>query len=298
MFYFIGEKIGEFLSRKENQASLQFYFDKFDLHRPIVKAIRIALSGSLHLPAEGELIDHIVEAFATIYTSQNPGAFKSVSSAHILCYAIILLNSDIHNPNVYKHMTQEEFIQNIRPSISNTELTDMQLGEIYRDIRQTPISFNSSASDQFLALCAPKLRGFLKKKTDKWNSFWTDHFFVLTKSCLYYFQDDSSKSKDSPLGMIQLIGCEVTMDSNHPLQIKIKCAKGQTSLQFVKFKGVPTFVHGVTQVILEAPNENSAQKWFYRLRQSVVCSNFNPVSVDPNNNTISSGLTDLTGESS
>ena len=275
----LGDKIGEFLSRRENQPILQYYFDKFNLKCPFIPALRVALSGSLRLPGEGELIDHVVEAFATIYTSQNPGAFSSISSAHILCYAIILLNSDLHNPSVPRHMTQDEFVHNLRPSITPKELSDSQLAEFYHDIRQNPLSFNSSASDQFLALCAPRLRGFLKKKSNRWNSFWTNHFFVLTNSCLYYFQDDSAGSKDTPLGMIELIGVDITPDPKKPLRIIIS-SKESEELQYVKFRNMPTLVRGISEIQLEAPNHKAAQKWFYRLKQSVVCSNFHVAPAD------------------
>ena len=275
----LGDKIGEYLSKRGNEFILQYYFDKFDLRCPFLDAMRTALSGAMHLPGEGELIDRVVEAFATIYTSQNPGVFASISSAHILAYALILLNSDLHNPGVPRRMTQEEFISHLRPSILEKEISDEQLRVIYTDIKQNPFTFNSSSADQFFALSAPRLRGFLKKKSDRWNSFWTLHFFVLTNSCLYYFQDDSSNSKDTPLGMIELLGVHVSMNPRKPTRIIIK-SDDSRDLQFVKFRSMPILIQGVSEMLLEAPNEKSAQKWFYLLQKSVVASSFHAAPAD------------------
>jgi guanine nucleotide-exchange factor len=63
-------------------------------------AIRRFLSG-FRLPGEAQKIDRLMEKFAERYCKDNPGTFKNADTAYVLAYAVIMLNTDAHNPMVW-----------------------------------------------------------------------------------------------------------------------------------------------------------------------------------------------------
>lgn len=70
------------------------------------------------LPKEAEKIDRIIQAFALHYSKSNPkrtshyrGGWDTI---HLLSFAIIMLNTDLHSPNVKQRMTQADFVKNLR----------------------------------------------------------------------------------------------------------------------------------------------------------------------------------------
>lgn len=50
------------------------------------------------LPGEAQKIDRIMEKFAERYCRDNPAAFACADAAYLLAFAIIMLNTDAHNP--------------------------------------------------------------------------------------------------------------------------------------------------------------------------------------------------------
>ncbi|KAF3657441.1 Brefeldin A-inhibited guanine nucleotide-exchange protein 5 [Capsicum annuum] len=84
--------------------SMNFSGMKFDL------AIREFLKG-FRLPGEAQKIDRIMEKFAERYCADNPGLFKNADVAYILAYAVIMLNTDAHNPMVWPKMSKDDFIR-------------------------------------------------------------------------------------------------------------------------------------------------------------------------------------------
>ncbi|CAA2998750.1 brefeldin A-inhibited guanine nucleotide-exchange 5 [Olea europaea subsp. europaea] len=84
--------------------SMKFSGMKFDV------AIREFLKG-FRLPGEAQKIDRIMEKFAERYCADNPGLFKNADTAYILAYAVIMLNTDAHNPMVWPKMSKSEFVR-------------------------------------------------------------------------------------------------------------------------------------------------------------------------------------------
>ncbi|XP_052182190.1 brefeldin A-inhibited guanine nucleotide-exchange protein 5 isoform X2 [Diospyros lotus] len=104
--------IGDYLGQHEEFAlavmhayvdSMNFSEMKFD------SAIREFLKG-FRLPGEAQKIDRIMEKFAERYCADNPGLFKNADTAYVLAYAVIMLNTDAHNPMVWPKMSKADFI--------------------------------------------------------------------------------------------------------------------------------------------------------------------------------------------
>ncbi|KAL4180654.1 hypothetical protein AMTRI_Chr12g233700 [Amborella trichopoda] len=105
--------IGDYLGQHEEfpLAVMHAYVDsmkfsglKFDA------AVREFLRG-FRLPGEAQKIDRIMEKFAERYCADNPGLFKNADTAYILAYAVIMLNTDAHNPMVWPKMSKSDFIR-------------------------------------------------------------------------------------------------------------------------------------------------------------------------------------------
>ncbi|KAG3045490.1 hypothetical protein PC121_g21238 [Phytophthora cactorum] len=58
-------------------------------------------NGGFRLPGEAQKIERMVEAFAQCYWDDSRTAFSSADTAMIIAYSIIMLNTDLHNPQIY-----------------------------------------------------------------------------------------------------------------------------------------------------------------------------------------------------
>lgn len=51
-----------------------------------------------------------MEKFAERYCKQNEGVFASADGPYLLAFAIIMLNTDVHNPKAEQKMQCEDFV--------------------------------------------------------------------------------------------------------------------------------------------------------------------------------------------
>ncbi|XP_061368937.1 ARF guanine-nucleotide exchange factor GNOM-like [Gastrolobium bilobum] len=105
-------------------------------------ALRLFLE-AFRLPGESQKIQRVVEAFSERYYEQSPHILANKDAALVLSYSIILLNTDQHNVQVKKKMTEEDFIRNNRRINGGNDLPREFLSEIYHsicknEIRTTP----------------------------------------------------------------------------------------------------------------------------------------------------------------
>ncbi|KAL3532432.1 hypothetical protein ACH5RR_005953 [Cinchona calisaya] len=96
---------------------------------------------TFRLPGESQKIQRIMEAFAErFYDQQSSEVFVSKDSVFILCYSVIMLNTDQHNPQVKKKMTEEEFIRNNRAINGGNDLPREYLSELFHSISSNAIT--------------------------------------------------------------------------------------------------------------------------------------------------------------
>jgi len=84
-----------------------------------------------------------MEKFAECFTSQNEGVFQSADTAFILAFSVIMLQTDLHNPNIKpeKRMTVDMFIRNNKGiSVDGGDLPDELLEGIYKRIQAQPFT--------------------------------------------------------------------------------------------------------------------------------------------------------------
>ena len=129
----LGPKIASYLS--SNIPVMYAYFQTFDMHdKSFVESMRMAFSNSsITVQGEGEFVDKIILVFSEVYCLQNPNKFQSADIAYKLAYALILLNSDLHNPKLRTHMSCQQFVDNTRGVVSEDTISDSDLADIYTD---------------------------------------------------------------------------------------------------------------------------------------------------------------------
>ena len=75
----------------------------------LVQALRQFL-WSFRLPGEAQKIDRMMETFAQRYCQLNPNIFSNTDTCYVLSFAVIMLNTSLHNPSVKEKSTLEQFI--------------------------------------------------------------------------------------------------------------------------------------------------------------------------------------------
>ncbi|KAJ6683864.1 hypothetical protein OIU85_007550 [Salix viminalis] len=105
-------------------------------------ALRLFLE-TFRLPGESQKIQRVLEAFSERYYEQSPLILANKDAALLLSYSLIMLNTDQHNVQVKKKMTEEDFIRNNRHINGGSDLPREFLTELYHsicknEIRTTP----------------------------------------------------------------------------------------------------------------------------------------------------------------
>ncbi|KAF4507031.1 hypothetical protein G6O67_005708 [Ophiocordyceps sinensis] len=134
--------LGDFLSKKGNDAILEAFMDQFDFSgKRIDEALRVLLE-TFRLPGEAPLIASIVDSFADKYCSgKSPDEVANKDAVFILTYAIIILNTDQHNPNLKssKRMTFDDFSRNLRGQNDGQNFSIKYLQDIFDSIKSNEI---------------------------------------------------------------------------------------------------------------------------------------------------------------
>jgi brefeldin A-resistance guanine nucleotide exchange factor 1 len=135
--------LGEFLSKKGNETVLEYFMKAFNFKsKRVDEALRVVLK-TFRLPGEAPLISRIVAAFSEAYSATEGVASGTTDkdAVFILTYAIILLNTDQHNPNVkhQRRMKLEDFSRNLRGQNGGHDFDSDYLSEIYNSIKADEI---------------------------------------------------------------------------------------------------------------------------------------------------------------
>ncbi|CDO53216.1 similar to Saccharomyces cerevisiae YDR170C SEC7 Guanine nucleotide exchange factor (GEF) for ADP ribosylation factors involved in proliferation of the Golgi, intra-Golgi and ER-to-Golgi transport [Geotrichum candidum] len=143
----IGEYLGE--GDPEHIAIMHAFVDLMDFsNKSFVDAMRVFLQ-AFRLPGEAQKIDRYMLKFAERYISDNPSVFANADTAYVLAYSVILLNTDLHSPQVKNRMTFDDFLRNNRGINDGSDLPAEYLQEIYNTIRDDEIKL---LSEQHAAL--------------------------------------------------------------------------------------------------------------------------------------------------
>ncbi|KAM3725285.1 IQ motif and SEC7 domain-containing protein [Dirofilaria immitis] len=152
----IGEYIGH-LHDPFQSSVLNHFVDQIDLHgMEIDVALRHTLS-FFRLPGEAQKIERIMQVFSAHYSICNPdkvALFHSADTIFILAFAIVMLNTDLHSPNIKPSLKMKvgDFINNLRGIDAGYDIDRALLVRIYRRIRDSPFSTGSDHVSQVIVV--------------------------------------------------------------------------------------------------------------------------------------------------
>uniref|UniRef100_H3DNA5 Cytohesin 4b n=1 Tax=Tetraodon nigroviridis TaxID=99883 RepID=H3DNA5_TETNG len=265
--------IGEFLGERE-ELHLQTLKAFVDLHEfsdlNLVQALSRQFLWSFRLPGEAQKIDRMMEAFATRYCDCNANVFQSSDTCYILSFAIIMLNTSLHNPCVKDKTTLERFISMNRGINNGGDLPDELLSKLYESIHSEPFKIpEDDGNDLTHTFFNPDREGWLLKLGGRVKT-WKRRWFILTDNCLYYFEFTTDKE---PRGIIPLENlcvrevpyprkpfCLELYNPNCPRQ-KIKACKTETDGRVVEGKH--------QSYTISAPSAEERDSWIDAIRASI-----------------------------
>ncbi|ESP04558.1 hypothetical protein LOTGIDRAFT_81977, partial [Lottia gigantea] len=137
------QMIGEFLGNLQNQFNMEvlhYFTEAIDLSGLQVDMALRKFQGYFRMPGEAQKIERLMEAFASRYCACNPDQakyFKSADTIFLLAFAIIMLNTDLHNSNIKpeRKMKQDDFIKNLRGIDSGDDIDRDLLFGIYERVK-------------------------------------------------------------------------------------------------------------------------------------------------------------------
>ncbi len=134
--------LGDFISKKGNEEYLEAFVDLFDFsEKRVDEALRLLLE-SFRLPGESALIERIMVCFAKKYVANSTQQdVEDEDAIYILAYAILMLNTDQHNPKFkgQKRMVIDDFARNLRGVNGGKNFAPEFLEAIFEAIKSNEI---------------------------------------------------------------------------------------------------------------------------------------------------------------
>ncbi|CCM03853.1 uncharacterized protein FIBRA_06002 [Fibroporia radiculosa] len=131
--------LGDFLSKPDNIDVLKAFMGLFDFKDKSVADAMRELLETFRLPGESQQINRITETFAEVYISTQPAEVKSQDAVYVLAYSIIMLNTDLHSPQIRKRMSIDDYKRNLKGVNDGTDFSPEYLQAIYDSIRKREI---------------------------------------------------------------------------------------------------------------------------------------------------------------
>ena len=195
--------IGDYLGERSdfNEAVLKAFVELHDFTDLIlVQALRQFL-WSFRLPGEAQKIDRMMESFAQRYCQLNPEIFTNSDTCYVLSFAVIMLNTSLHNPSVKDKPTVDQFVSMNRGINDGGDLPRELLVSLFDSIKTEPFKIpEDDGNDLMHTFFNPDREGWLWKQGGRVKS-WKRRWFILNDNCLYYFEFTTDKE---PRGIIPL----------------------------------------------------------------------------------------------
>ncbi|PNJ88270.1 CYTH1 isoform 11 [Pongo abelii] len=225
---------------------------------------------SFRLPGEAQKIDRMMEAFAQRYCQCNNGVFQSTDTCYVLSFAIIMLNTSLHNPNVKDKPTVERFIAMNRGINDGGDLPEELLRNLYESIKNEPFKIpEDDGNDLTHTFFNPDREGWLLKLGGRVKT-WKRRWFILTDNCLYYFEYTTDKE---PRGIIPLENLSIreVEDSKKPncFELYIPDNKDQV-IKACKTEADGRVVEGNHTVYrISAPTPEEKEEWIKCIKAAI-----------------------------
>ena len=99
---------------------------------------------SFRLPGEAQQIDRIIQHFAHAFfeatrNTQYQDEIADEDAAYLLAFSIIMLNTDLYNPQVRRRMSKEEYKRNVRGGNKGRDFDPAYLDAMYDALKESEI---------------------------------------------------------------------------------------------------------------------------------------------------------------
>ena len=131
--------LGDYLSRPENIDVLSAFIGLFNFDGIDVADAMRELCEAFRLPGEAQQISRITETFARTYFATSPPGIRSEDAVYVLAYSVIMLNTDLHNPQVTRRMSVTDYQRNLRGVNEGADFDAGYLAQLYDSIRRREI---------------------------------------------------------------------------------------------------------------------------------------------------------------
>jgi len=262
--------IGDYLGEKNdfNEAVLKAFVELHDFTDLIlVQALRQFL-WSFRLPGEAQKIDRMMETFAQRYCQLNPDIFTNPDTCYVLSFAIIMLNTSLHNPSVKDKPSVDQFITMNRGINDGENLPRELLISLYESIKTEPFKIpEDDGNDLMHTFFNPDKEGWLWKQGGRYKS-WKRRWFILNDNCLYYFEFTTDKE---PRGIIPLENIKIREVADRSKQhcFELFCS-GNEVIKACKTDSEGKVVEGKHTVYrMSASTEEEKEDWIKCIQQSI-----------------------------
>eukprot|EP01060_Flectonema_neradi_P032395 TRINITY_DN513_c3_g2_i2.p1 TRINITY_DN513_c3_g2~~TRINITY_DN513_c3_g2_i2.p1 ORF type:complete len:1053 (+),score=143.71 TRINITY_DN513_c3_g2_i2:2103-5261(+) len=134
--------VGEFLGEPDeyNLSVLRKFCSVYDTSEMSLDESLRNFLGRFALPKEGQKIERILEHFSEVFYEQHEtGTCRTSEAVFVLAVGIVMLNTDLHNPQIEKKMTLERFISQFKGVNDGKDFDPEYLKQTYANIRSNPI---------------------------------------------------------------------------------------------------------------------------------------------------------------
>ena len=296
--------VGEVLGRSEEryQEVMRAYVGLLDFRGlNVLEALRELLS-HFRLPGESNPIERLMEAFAHKYVTDVPGRYASSDTVFLLAYALIMLQTSLHNPSIRERdrMTLPGFQAQLRGSDGGNDIPGDELKGYFDSLQADPISLREGGNysspsggaagslvNTHPLFADPDRSGPLKVYVGGWFHKYKTRFCLLVGRVLYVYKDaqefersacggmasSSASPATPPLAMIPLNNLVVRLAPEIKylaLQIVHPNAANGGMVDMVSRSKTGVLVHSpVDAYVVVAPSVESFHEWHTDLAASV-----------------------------
>ncbi|NXP67576.1 CYH3 protein, partial [Chloropsis cyanopogon] len=216
---------------------------------------------------------NLVQALRFVHTAHGKiNHFSNLISdtCYVLSFAIIMLNTSLHNHNVRDKPTVERFISMNRGINEGGDLPEELLRNLYESIKNEPFKIpEDDGNDLTHTFFNPDREGWLLKLGGRVKT-WKRRWFILTDNCLYYFEYTTDKE---PRGIIPLENLSIreVEDPRKPncFELYNPSHKGQV-IKACKTEADGRVVEGNHVVYrISAPTPEEKEEWIKSIKASI-----------------------------
>lgn len=262
--------VGKYLGDEKTEAEgvVTAFVELFDFREESVLAALRTFLSHFRLPGEAQKIDRLMEPFAAQYVAHNPGVFASEDTAYILAFALIMLQTDLHNPAIKNKMTKTQFASRLRGIDDGSDVDPSLLEALYDDIAAHPIEMDVEEGSGAVFADANK-KGYLRKRGGRIPT-WRRRYFVLIRHCLYYFK---AEDDPAPKGILPLESLALRLSSVKPHAFEIY-SPTSAKIKTGKMSGKKMEEGHHRSLLMAASSDQERDEWMDVIAKNMASSPF------------------------